>query len=74
MSDPESGLFDQPQALDSRGAMAMVDAMNAAFSYAKVRGGTHPGMFLRMLHSKGFKIEPCDPIPLEIDPPATEGE
>jgi hypothetical protein len=74
MSEDDNGLFSA-QPMDSRSAMAMVDALNDAFTYGKVRGGIHPGRFLRLLHSKGWSVQPCESIPLDdAADAATEGE
>ena len=72
MTDTQETLFGTFYALDSRGAIAMVDALNEALDYSRIRGGNHPGKFLRFIHSKGFKIEPCEPIPLDDKADTTE--
>ena len=62
MTDTQETLFGTFSALDSRGAIAMVDALNEALDYSRIRGGNHPG----------FKIEPCEPIPLDDKADTTE--
>jgi len=73
--DTQDTLFGPITVLDSRGAMAMYEAVAEALSASRsIRtiAGAVPA-FMHELHARGFKIEPCEPIP-HVAETATEGD